>query len=240
MITIILAGALVVLALIRALLFRQRRQLRWQLTQQAVERDRDRILQAIGYQPGQPITSPTPVKRQPHHHGSITAVLRQRLGRAQHRAALWATAATTALTAAAATTAVIIVEPWNQNGRGGTPTTPTSSTAPPVPGRDRTSEPQRQPDTRHPGSPPGYDRPGRYGYDRYAAAGTAGRPSPAPPDSPRTPTEGDPVTGSPPGRSASDGDSGPPGAQLPKRPLAPPGWCLVLNARPVLDIGVCL
>lgn len=53
MIIFILAGVLGVVAPVVFLLFRQLRQLSWQLTQQRVERDSERILQAIGLRPEQ-------------------------------------------------------------------------------------------------------------------------------------------------------------------------------------------
>ncbi|MCQ9178728.1 hypothetical protein KMT30_06720, partial [Streptomyces sp. IBSBF 2953] len=107
MIEIILAGALGAIALIVCVLFRQLRELSWQLTQLRVERDSERILHDIGIRAGSANTVaalPTvPARRKKHLSLFLGGAAAASAWLRNHRSAFVGTgAAATAAMAAAA------------------------------------------------------------------------------------------------------------------------------------------
>lgn len=249
----ILAGALGAIALVVWLLFRQLRKLSWQLTQLRVERDSDRILRDIGYQPEARSLEPTeeeiePVRRKRHlalYMGGLAAVLAKlhQIRRTRPRAVL---AGGVAGTVAIGTAVLLVVV------RGGTtpPSGGLSPTLTPAPTGTATasavssaSGPSGEPPPSTSGPPAAANAsPG----GEYAASATEpayAQPSvtlsPTGEQSPGSPTPS--CTGSSPASSAS-----PPSGSSAPAPTAtgsgsqPPLPDLCVDVRSLLDLRLCL
>ncbi|GHA00915.1 hypothetical protein ACFOOM_12545 [Streptomyces echinoruber] len=257
---IILAGALGVVGIVVFLLFRQLRELSWQLTQLRVERDSERILRDIGLgglEPA-PITDPAdqpePVRKKRHlalYLGGFSAPLLglRDLAR-RHRRTLVAGGAVTAAAAAAVSMALILSGDLTPpSGRQG----PVPRYTSPAPTHTAGPTPRPSPSSTGPpgGQPPGPGGgSGDGGGQQVMTVTDTGQPlgALAPPRSPepsgstppgrRPPDQGGsrtamtPVPSAPPPRPSASASSTAPPATAP----APP----CLHMRTVAELRLCL
>ncbi|SHI65086.1 hypothetical protein SAMN05444521_8137 [Streptomyces sp. 3214.6] len=250
MIRFILAGALGAIALIVYLLFRQLRELSWQLTQLRVERDSERILREIGIRSdSRPVmTTPTdaPARRKGHLSlylgaGLAPALMGLRDIYREHRPALVAggAAASVAIGAAALLLATNLDHPPPGVEGPAAPPTQAVSPEPSAPGKQPSRGPAPPLRTLVPSSGPG--TPADDVADGAAVVTSLQLP-PVPVES---------TAGTPP-RSSPSGGSPPTTAPPPTEPSAPvpstsstsdlasPVPVLCVKARTLLELELCL
>ena len=239
---IILAGALGALALVVALLFRQLRQLSWQLTVLRVERDSERILREIGIRPGSGsnVTEPLedPVRRKHHlalYIGGGLAAALMKMRHLRRTPALVASSAAATIVLGAATLLLITTQAPDSQ----LPTTPPTGEVSPASSR-------QEPQSSGTASPSG-------------ALWRPGTPGAMPQASEITDDGGDVVlsttvnvlpsttdsAGAPASRNASSGGSPPASGTSPPAPSAPapsvtstPPLCL--DVQILLELGLCV
>ncbi|MFF9238453.1 hypothetical protein ACF1AY_16175 [Streptomyces sp. NPDC014776] len=161
---VILAGALGAIALVVALLFRQLRDLSWQLTQLRVERDSERILRQIGYAGSTPLDDlevSRPVRRKRHlalYLGGLAGIAATLRGRARQRRGPVLAAARQhrgpVLAAAAGATAAAATALWVLFDTPGAPPPDQGRDIPTVAISPTSSQTARPPGSPTPGWPP--------------------------------------------------------------------------------------
>lgn len=258
----ILAGALGAIALIVFLLFRQLRELSWQLTQLRVERDSERILHDIGLRPGptslNEVDPTEPVLRKRHlalYLGGLSiALARLRESSHSHRPALVASGAAAAVITAAASLIVLQGAPTSPPGTTPPPprvTTPAPSHSAGVSPQPRDPQPPAGPGAAAPSSPTSRGdghlattlrdvvsvRP-------RSSLGPPGEAAPRPPSSTGRPEPPRLAGGaSPPRGGVGPGVSPPPPSPTPPPPSASSSSSptpLCVDARTLVDLLVCL
>lgn len=242
---IILAGALGALALVVALLFRQLRQLSWQLTVLRVERDSERILREIGIRPGSGsgVTEPLedPVRRKHHlalHIGGGLAAALMKMRHLRRTSALVASSAAATIVLGAATLLLITTQAPHSRPPTIPPTGEVSSVSsrpePHTPGSTRSSSPSGHSRARG-GALPEVSQITDDGVD--LAMGKIGNAPPAATESAGTPpSRSSPSRGSPPAPPTSPlAPSVPaPSAAATASPL------LCVDLRVLLELGLCV